>query len=80
MVKVTMRGCFIFRVHGGGKGKGKRNIPVPFPTAGNVASGPRVSKSSFISSAPKHRRRKRGGLAWGRRRRRGEYLNVPAKH
>lgn len=31
------------------------NSPVPFPTACKVASGPRLSKSSFISSAQKQR-------------------------
>lgn len=47
--------------HKGKKNTSWVNSPVPFPTACIVASGPRVSKSSFISSAQKHRRRKRRG-------------------
>ena len=39
------------------------NSPVPFPTACKVVSGPRLSKSSFISSAHKQRRREKGGVS-----------------
>lgn len=46
------------------------NSPVPFPTVCRAVSGPRVSKSSFISSAQKQRRRTK----W---RREGEYLDAP---
>lgn len=50
------------------RGNKKNNSPVPFPTVCKVASGPRVSKSSFISSA-----QKQGGGGGG------EHLNITAQ-